>query len=69
MTPWAEVLVLGRGHISQLVKMHYSNKNHLKQTKYIVMVYQNCEVHDPQGRGSCARGWPYKSNSENALLL
>ena len=23
MTPWAGVLVLGRGHISRIVKMHY----------------------------------------------
>ena len=24
-------------------------------------VYQNCKFHDPWGRGSCARSWPYKS--------
>ena len=29
MTPGAGVLVLGRGHISHIVKMHYFFKNHL----------------------------------------
>ena len=29
MTPGAGVLVLGRGHISHIVKMHYSFKNFL----------------------------------------
>ena len=32
-------------------------------------VYQNCKFHDPRGRGSCARVWPYKSWSKNALFL
>ena len=32
-------------------------------------VYQNCKFHDPRGRGSYARAWPYKSFSENALFL
>ena len=32
-------------------------------------IYQNCKFHDPLGRGSCARAWPYKSYSENALFL
>ena len=32
-------------------------------------VYQNCKFHDPSGRGSCARVWPYKSYSETALFL
>ena len=32
-------------------------------------MYQNCKYHDPWGRGSCARAWPYKSYSENALFL
>ena len=27
MTPWAGVLVLGRGHISHIMKMHYFFKN------------------------------------------
>ena len=27
MTPVAEVLALGRGHLSHIVKMHYSFKN------------------------------------------
>ena len=45
MTPGAGVLVLGRGHISHIVKMHYSFKNlflyskaQIRQTKYIVMM-------------------------------
>ena len=45
MTPGAEVLVLGRGHISHIVKLHYFFNNLLlysqaliKQTKYIVMM-------------------------------
>ena len=29
MTPGAGVLVLGCGHISDMVEMHYSNKDHL----------------------------------------
>ena len=33
------------------------------------IVYQNCKFHDPWGRGSCARAWPYKSHSKNALFL
>ena len=44
MTPTAGVLVLGHGHISHIVKMHYSLKNLLlyspawmRQTQYIVM--------------------------------
>ena len=45
MTPRAGVLVLGRGHISREVKMHYFFKNLLlysqaliRQTKYVVMM-------------------------------
>ena len=45
MTPGVEVLVLGRGHISHIVKMHYFIKNLLiysgasiRQTMYIVMM-------------------------------
>ena len=32
-------------------------------------VYQNCNFHDPRGRGFCARVWPYKSFSESALFF
>ena len=32
-------------------------------------VYQNSKCYDPLCRGSCARAWPYKSYSENALFL
>ena len=45
MTPWAGVLVLGRGHISHIVKMHYFFKSlllysqaYIRQTKYKVMM-------------------------------
>ena len=81
MTPGAGVLVLGRGHISHIVKMHYFFKNLssllqvIDQTNYVYSiddqgrVYQNCKFHDPRGRGSCARVWPFKSYSENALFL
>ena len=76
MTPRAGVLVLGRGHISHIVKMHYFFKNFLhyfkaliRQTKYIVMMTKEGStkiVNDPRGRNSFARAWPYKSYSENA---
>ena len=69
MTPGAGVLVLGGGHISHTVKMHYSIKNLLlysqawiTQTKLVYSnddqgrVYPNCKFHDPQGRGSCKMG-------------
>ena len=46
MTPGARVLVLGRGHIIHIVKMHYFFKKSfsllsqalIRQTKYIVMM-------------------------------
>ena len=45
MTPGAEVLVLGHGHISHIVKMHFFFKNVLlysqawiRQTKYVIMM-------------------------------
>ena len=45
MSPGAGVLVLGRGHIGQVVKLHYFFKNLLlysqaliRQTKYAVMM-------------------------------
>ena len=45
MNPWTGVLVLGHGHISLIVKMHYFFKNRLlysqaqiRQTKYVVMM-------------------------------
>ena len=28
MTPWVGVLAIGRGHISYIVEMHFSYKNH-----------------------------------------
>ena len=65
MTPGAGVLMLGRGHMSYSENVFilyksssllpgicqtngvYSNDNQGK-------VYQNCNIHDPRGRGSCA---------------
>ena len=41
----------------------------IRQTKFIARVYHTCKFHDTRGRGSCARAWPYKSYSENALFL
>ena len=45
MTPGAGVLVLGRGHISHIVEMHYSYKNlllnsqaYIRQIMYIEMM-------------------------------
>ena len=44
ITPGAGVLLLGRGHISHIVKMHYFFKNllytqaYIRQTKYVVMM-------------------------------
>ena len=45
MTPGAGVLILGCGHISHTVQMHYSFKNHflysealIRQTNYIPMM-------------------------------
>ena len=81
MTPRAGVLVLGHSHINHIVKMHYFYKNLLLysqaqfQTTYLYSdgdhgrVYQNCKFHDPKGRGSCAKVWPYKSYSEMHYLF
>ena len=45
MTPGTEVLVLGRAHISHIVKIHYFFKNlllysqaYIRKTKYIVIM-------------------------------
>ena len=32
-------------------------------------IYLSCKFHDPWGRGSCARVWPYNIYSENVLFL
>ena len=72
-TPMAEVLMLGRGHISHIVKMHYFFKNlssllpFIDQTNYVYSiddqgrVNQHCKFHDPRGWGSDVQTWPYKS--------
>ena len=67
MTPGAGVLVFGHGH---LVKMHdffsclqwgMDQKNQAYINDDLGRVYQNSKFHDPQGWGSYARMWPYKS--------
>ena len=78
MTTGAGVLVLWCGHISHILKMHnfFLKCSYLlpgiDQRSYVCRnndhgrIYQN----DSQGRaGSCARVWPYKSYSEDALFL
>ena len=79
MTPGAGVFMLGSGHTNHIVKIHISLtfffSTLVDQTNYVYgndehgRVYQNCNFHDPHGRVSCARVWPYKSYSENALYL
>ena len=71
--------MLGCGHISYIVKVHFSFKNlllyshaYIRQTKYKVndvqeRVYPNCTFHDPRGRDSDVRAWSYKSYSEYVL--
>ena len=62
MTPRAGVLVLGCGHISHIVKMHYFFKSLLlyaqaliRHTTYIVLMTRkglpNFNFHDPRGWG------------------
>ena len=73
MTPGAEVFVLGCGHISHTVKMHYfflksfSLLPGIDQTNYVYSiiedqgrVYLNCKFHDPRGWSSGVRVWPFK---------
>ena len=79
MTPGAGVLELGCDQINHIVKMHFLKSSFLPPCIYHTnqiysnndegRVYQNCTFHDPRGRGSYARAWPYKSYSENALFL
>ena len=75
MTPGAEVIVQGRGHITHIVKMHYFLKKSsllLWGTIQAILVHsnddkwnsqRNCKFHDPRDRGSSAKVWPYKSYS------
>ena len=78
MTPRTGILVLGGGHISYIVKMHYFFKNlflsEIKHTKNIVMLTKErytkvVNFMTPQDRGSCAMAWPNKSYSEIALFV
>ena len=48
--------------------MVQTNYIHVHSNDDQVSVYQNCQFHDPWGRGSCDGTWPYKSYSENALF-
>ena len=69
MNPVAGILLLGRGHLSHILKMHYFFKNSfallpgIDQANYVYSnddqgkVYQNCKFHDPRGRGSDAWTW------------
>ena len=58
ITPGAGVLVLGRGHIINIVNVHYFFQNlflypDIDQTNQVYItddqgrVYQNCKFHDP----------------------
>ena len=77
MTPGAGFLVLGHGHTSLKciisLKIFFSIHMQHRSDKLSICndvqgrVYQNCKFHDPWGRGSCARAWPYQSYRENAL--
>ena len=60
----------GSNFVVKRVKLMYFVENLLlysrfRQTKYSYdeqeRVYQNCKFHEPRGRSSCAKGWPYKS--------
>ena len=48
---------------------HGSNKLYVYRNADQGRVNKNCKFDDPRARGSCARVWPYKSYSENALFL
>ena len=73
-------LVLGRGHMSYSRNALFLIKTSsllmgIDQTNWVYSndnegrVYQNCKFHDPRGKDSCARAWPYKSYSENAFII
>ena len=47
--------------------MFHTNEVHSSDDQ--VTVYINYKFHDPWGRSSCARVWPYKLYSENALFF
>ena len=79
MTPGTGVLVLGRSHISHMVKMHNFPKNLLysqasiRQTKYIIMINKegstkNVTFMTPRA-AVLVLGRGHKTNSENALFL
>ena len=66
MTPVAGVLVLGHGHLIQMMKMHFFFKNFslllgIDQINWWYRnddqqrIYQNCKFHDPQNRGFCPK--------------
>ena len=78
MAPESRVLVLGRGSIDYIVKIHYFFENLLfcswvlnKLTKNIVMMWKNTFVNfmTPWDRGSDLRVELYWLYSENTLIL
>ena len=80
ITPGTWVLVLGRGHISHIVKMHFSFKNRLlyskttfRQTKSIVLMTKEGSTKYVNfmtpGAGVLMLGRGHMSYSENALFL
>ena len=78
--PRTRVLVLGRCHISHIVKMHYSFENLLlyfqakiRQARYIVMISKERSTKSvtfmTPGAGVFVLGCGHMSYSENALFL
>ena len=56
-------------YFSILWGMIQTNTVHGNNDGGMVHVYQKCKFHDPWGRGSCAKVWPYRLCSENTSLL
>ena len=80
MTPRAGILVVGCGHISHIVKIHYSFENLFysqawnRQTKYKVIMTkegftQIINFMTPRAGVIAKWEWLYKSYSENTLFI
>ena len=80
MTPGSVVLVLGYGHISHIVKMHYFFKNlllysqaYIRQTKYVVMMTKegstNIVNYMTPGAEVLVIGGGHMSYNENAFIF
>ena len=76
MNPGTGVIVLGRGHISHIVKLHYFFNNlllytprHRSNKVYTIVIMteegsiKKRNFMTPWGKDSSARVWPYKSYS------